>query len=129
MLLSRTKCVHIRLLQPAVDDLGCGMGADRTTRQPRVRNDAHKGAYGLPGKSHRFRSREYSFQPRARRGVLRGALVVGIDQEVGVNNDQRCSGPSSSSITLSTLSKSYPSGRPRLMGVTTNGLRADLRAA
>ena len=87
-----------------------------------VGEDPNKSGDSLPWQSHGFCTGQDFFEPREALLMVGRMGVVRIDQQIGIENNHRCSGPSSQSSNSSTL---VNGGSPRLIGLTLNGFRAD----
>src|SRR5690348_16101782 len=81
--------------------------------------DAQERVDALPWETHTARAVELLGQPGGDGLVLLGALVNGIEQEVGVEQHQLLEGPSRVSSVSAMLSKSIP--RPRSCDFCRNG--------
>jgi hypothetical protein len=66
--------------------------------------DPHKGQKRHPRQPDMFRPRESVFKPIASGLMMRGGMIVGIEEDVGVEEDYRWKGPSICSISSQTLS-------------------------
>jgi len=119
MIIARRQHSDVRLLQPLVN--GTRYFLDRAAKpgHPWIRCDPNKCCEGLPRQSHRLSAGEYFLQPGTRLLMTLGTCTVGVQQNVGIENDHRRSGPSSVSSTSSTLSKLSPEDGARSHGLMT----------
>lgn len=77
----------------------------RTLEHPRVRRNPEKRPQREPRKPHERRSRQPVFEPRPAGGVPVGPRIVGVQQDVRVDQHHRCSGPSICSMRSAMLSR------------------------
>ena len=89
---------HIRLIHPLINNLDGFLWSEPLSGESWVRDDPKKGRDRLPWQTDRRPIRECLLDPRPSLGVLLRAGIVGVQQQVGVENDHRWSGPSSASI-------------------------------
>jgi hypothetical protein len=113
---SRSRHPDHRHLQPLFHLLpGCRHG-HWPLKHARVGDQPHKRQQGRPGEAHTRQRIELLIQPRVRRSVLRQFSGVGIDEEIGIDEDHRNASPSARAST-SAISSRFPTRqRPRETG-------------
>src|ERR1051325_9163359 len=77
----------------------------------RVRGDPQKSPKTQPCESEETGSRQRRFQPLTTRVVLVGTGVIGVQKEVGIDENHRCCGPSTRSRSSPMLSIDNPGAR------------------
>ena len=89
----------------------------RTLENPPVRRDPQERRNHRPTEAHRQGAGKLSIPPLTGRNVLHTQGVLRIDEQVGVDENQRKSSPSASASTSAMLSRSKPGRSP--MSVAT----------
>src|ERR1035441_3173769 len=110
--------------QPTVND-GLGLcDLERTAHRTRIRRDSEKRQKRGPTERDWSGASQGFLEPAPRSVMLSGCLVVGVEQDVGVEEIHLWSGPSISSRRLLILSMLTPGSSPMSNGCTRNGVVA-----
>src|SRR6185436_20903421 len=120
--LSRLDESGIRLLQPGGHEGGRLAGREWLLEDARVGGNSQEGPQRGPGESDELVAGEGRFQPLPAGPVPLRPGVVGVQQEIGVDEDQRCCAPSTLSSRPARESRLKPGRRrPRSRATTLNG--------
>ncbi len=100
-------------LQPLLDLPPGVIAGHGAVEDPGIRDQAHERHQARPGQADRRDSVEPLVEPASCRFVLSEVLHSGVDEEVGVNEDQRKSSPSPTARASPTSSSVPTRHRPR----------------
>src|SRR5215469_15011609 len=117
------KRLHMRHCEPILHDRDRLRHAEPAAGDARMRENSQERGDGLPGQTDGFSAREYLFKPTAGIRMLGACGVVGVDEQIDVDDDHLCAGPSRASMSSFTFRKRVPSPVPSANGFTTKRFR------
>jgi len=88
MMIARVNDSNTRLVQPALHALNRFRYCKRTPMQPWIGADTNEGREHRPAQTNRTRTTELLVPPNPRWLVMLGKTVLGIEQNVGVDENQ-----------------------------------------